>query len=254
MSEQRQNPAVQIPGVRRLLLVETAPPRLTIEQTTAMTRRWEEAVAVNPLLFDGPTVVCAGLERKDPQTLLLTWYRATYRLFLLRLDPIHALPAPSVFVTVAQPTVDGRLLMGRMASSTAAPGRWQLPGGTIEPPQESSTPLDIGELRRHAARELAEEVGRTVPPGDLELWAVTRGDQGNVGLHFRTPACPVGVLTERYNALVSAERTQGRIPELDRIAFIRSAVDVAELGGRSADFLPVLAARHAAAARTDVRG
>ncbi|MFE7843086.1 NUDIX domain-containing protein [Streptomyces sp. NPDC057474] len=250
MSNQPQNSAVEIPGVRRLLLAETDPPRLTGEQTAAMTRRWDEAVAANPSLFDGPTVVCAGLERKDPETLLLTWYRATYRLYLLRLDPVHAVTAPSVFVTVAQPTDDGRLLVGRMASSTAAPGRWQLPGGTIEPPQESGTSLDLEELRRHAARELAEEVGRDVPPGELELWTVTRGDKGNVGIHFRTPACPAATLTEQYTALVAGESAQGRTPELDRIAFIRSDADVVGLGGRSADFLSVLAARHAATGTT----
>ncbi len=135
MPNQPQAPAVELSGIRRLLLAETDPPRLTDEQTAAMERRWEEAVAANPSLFDGPTVVCAGLEWKDAQTLLLTWYRATYRLYVLRLDPVHAVSAPSVFVSVAQPTDDGRLLVGRMASSTAAPGRWQLPGGTIEPPR-----------------------------------------------------------------------------------------------------------------------
>ncbi|MFJ1672552.1 NUDIX hydrolase [Streptomyces bottropensis] len=250
MSDQPQNSAVEIPGVRRLLLVETDPPPLTGEQTAAMTRRWDEAVAANPSLFDGPTVVCAGLERKDRETLLLTWYRATYRLYLLRLDPVHAVPAPSVFVTVAQPTDDGRLLVGRMAPSTAAPGRWQLPGGTIEPTQRSGTTLDMDELRRHAAKELAEEVGRDVPAEDPKLWMVTRGDKGNVGLHFRTRPCPADTLTEQYTALVCAESAQGRTPELDRIAFIRSNADVAGLGGRIADFLSVLAARHAATGTT----
>jgi 8-oxo-dGTP pyrophosphatase MutT (NUDIX family) len=230
--------------------VETNPPQLTDEQTAAMTLRWDEAVAANPSLFDGPTVVCAALERKDPDTLLLTWYRTTYRRYLLRLDPVHAVPAPSVFVTVAQPTDDGRLLVGRMASSTAAPGRWQLPGGTIEPP-EPGVDLDLEGLRRHAARELAEEVGRGLPPEDLELWAVTRGDKDNVGCHFRAPACPAETLAEQYTALVSAESAQGRTPELDRITFIRSNADVAGLGGPSADFLPVLAARHAATGTTD---
>jgi 8-oxo-dGTP pyrophosphatase MutT (NUDIX family) len=230
--------------------METDPPSLTDEQTAAMTRRWEEAVAANPALFDGPTVVCAGLERKDSDTLLLTWYRATYRLYVLRLDPVHAVSAPSVFVSVAQPTDDGRLLVGRMASSTAAPGRWQLPGGTIEPP-EAGAALDVEALRRHAARELAEEVGRDVPCGDLELWAVTRGDKGNVGVHFRAPACPADALVEQYSALVAAESAQGRTPELDRVSFIRSDADVAGLGGRSADFLPVLAARHAASSTSD---
>ncbi|WP_251074534.1 NUDIX hydrolase [Streptomyces sp. ISL-12] len=248
-----QTPAVELPEVRRLLLMETDPPRLTDEQTAAMTRGWEEAVAANPALFDGPTVVCAGLERKDSDTLLLTWYRATYRLYVLRLDPVHAVPAPSVFVTVAQPTDDGRLLVGRMASSTAAPGRWQLPGGTIEPPETDAT-LDMEALRRHAARELAEEAGHHVAAGDMELWRVTQGDKGNVGVHFRAPACPAEALHEQYTALVGAERAQGRTPELDRIAFIRSVADVAGLGGPSADFLPMLVARHAASRPADHEG
>jgi 8-oxo-dGTP pyrophosphatase MutT (NUDIX family) len=250
LTSQPQAPAVELLGVRRLLLTETQAPRLTDEQTTAMQRRWEEAVAANPSLFDGPTVVCAGLERKDSQTLLLTWYRATYRLYLLRLDPVHAVAAPSVFVTVAQPTDDGRLLVGRMASSTAAPGRWQLPGGTIEPPQAGAA-LNVEFLRRHAALELAEETGHKAAPGDLKLWTVTRGDKGNVGVHFRAPACPADTLAEQYTQLVSTESAQGRTPELDRIAFIGSDADVAGLGGRCADFLAVLAARHAASGTAD---
>lgn len=253
MTNHPQAHAVELPGVRRLLLAETGPPPLTDEQTAAMTRRWEEAVAANPSLFDGPTVVCAGLERKDSETLLLTWYRATYRLYLLRLDPVHAVSAPSVFVSVTQPTDDGRLLVGRMASSTAHSGRWQLPGGTIEPP-EAGAALDVECLRQHAALELAEEVGHDVAFEDLELWTVTRGDKGNVGVHFRAPACPASVLTRRYTQLVAAESTQGRTPELDRIAFIGSDADVAGLGGRCADFLPVLAARHTASRATEQAG
>ncbi|GGP84658.1 hypothetical protein ACWDY7_33240 [Streptomyces calvus] len=80
---------------------------------------------------------------------------------------------------------------------------------------------------------------------------MTRGDKGNVGVHFRAPVCPADVLAERYSALVAAESAQGRTPELDRITFIRSDADVAGLGGRSADFLSVLAARHAASDPTD---
>ncbi|QTE03177.1 NUDIX hydrolase [Streptomyces cyanogenus] len=253
MPDQPHSPAVELSNVRRLLLAETDPPRLTNAQTAAMKRRWEEAVAVNPSLFDGPTVVCAGLEWKDSETLLLTWYRATYRLYVLRLDPVHAVSAPSVFVSVAQSTDDGRLLVGRMASSTAHSGRWQLPGGTIEPPEAGAT-LDVESLRRHAALELAEEVGHEVPSEDLELWTLTRGDMGNVGVHFRAPTCPADTLAEQYTRLVSAESAQGQTPELDRIAFIRSDADVAGLGGRCADFLPVLAARHAADGTTDQAG
>lgn len=236
---------VELLDAHQLHLVETTAPQLTAEQQTVMDRMWAEMTATNPDFFDGPVVVCAGVEWKDPHTLALTWYRATYRLYVLRLAPEHAVHAPSVFVTVGQPTDDGRLLVGRMASSTAAPGRWQLPGGTIEPPTEG-TPLDLEALRRHAARELVEEVGRTVPEQDLELWAVTRGDRGNIGVHFRASACPAAAIEELHAEVTAADLSTGRTPELDRLAFIGSAADVEGLGGRSADFLPVLAARHAA--------
>ncbi|MEU0913176.1 NUDIX domain-containing protein [Streptomyces althioticus] len=234
----------ELPGVRDLLLAEVEPPPLREAQTAAMNRRWEEAVEANPALFDGPTVVCAGVSRKNPETLLLTWYRATYRLFLLRHDPEHGSPVPSVFVSVAQPTDDGRLLVGRGASSTSYPGAWQLPGGTMEP-AGAGVALDTECLRRHAARELAEEVGHVVASGDLELWTVTRGHHGSVGVHFRAPARPAEALTEKYARHVAAEVAQGRTPELDRVAFIRSPAELGELGGVCVNVLPVLAARHA---------
>lgn len=80
------------------------------------------------------------------------------------------------------------------------------------------------------------------------------GDPRRQGQHrrtFRAPACPAEALTEQYTQFVAAENAQGRTPELDRIAFIGSDTDVAGLGGRYADFLPVLAARHAASDTTD---
>ncbi|MFZ4156928.1 NUDIX hydrolase [Streptomyces sp. HNS054] len=237
-------PARELPGVRDLLLAEVDPPSLREAQTAAMDRRWEQAVEANPALFDGPTVVCAGVSWKDPETLRLAWYRATYRLFLLRRDPEHGLPVPSVFVSVAQPTDDGRLLVGRGASSTSHPGAWQLPGGTMEPTR-TGVALDTECLRRHAARELVEEVGHVVASEALELWTVTRGHHGSVGVHFRAPARPADALTEQYARLVAAETAQGRTPELDRIAFIRSPAELGELGGTCVNVLPVLAARHA---------
>ncbi|MER5971666.1 NUDIX hydrolase [Streptomyces sp. NPDC002055] len=244
MTSSSHSPAVELAGVRHLQLVETEPPQLTVEQTAAMNRLWEGKTASNPSLFDGPVVVCSALEWQDKHTVTLTWYRATYRLYVLRLDPVLAVSAPSLFVSVAQPTDDGRLLVGRMAPSTAAPGRWQLPGGTLEPPAPGAV-LGLEDLRRHAARELTEEIGRTLPAQDLALWAVTRGDKGNIGVHFRAPACRADVLDKEYAALVCAERAQDRTPELDRIAFVGSPADVRALGGHTADFLPLLAARHA---------
>ncbi|MGW1926472.1 GDSL-type esterase/lipase family protein [Streptomyces massasporeus] len=71
------------------------------------------------------------------------------------------------------PTERG-LVVGRGARTTAAPGRWTLPGGSVEPPDDGQ-PLDGAALRRDAARELAEELGVRIADGELRLFAVTRG-------------------------------------------------------------------------------
>ncbi|MCO8308822.1 NUDIX hydrolase [Streptomyces sp. RKCA744] len=247
MTTNLSNPAVvELLGAPDLRLVETAPPELTGAQTAAMNRKWEEMTTANPALFDGPVAVCTGAEWTDPETMVLSWCRATYRLLTLRLDPDHAVSAPSLFVSVAQPTNDGHLLVGRMATSTVSSGRWQLPGGTIEPPTAGDG-LDADALAGHAARELAEEIGLDVARCDLELWAVTRGTWGNIGIHYRAPARSADTLKDAYAALASSETEQGRIPELDRIDFVRSEADVAGLGGPTADFLPVLLALHSGA-------
>ncbi|WP_420712534.1 NUDIX hydrolase [Streptomyces sp. CB00316] len=66
-----------------------------------------------------------------------------------------------------------------MSPSTAAPGRWQLPGGSVEPPQDGAV-LDESALAGQAARELAEELGSSAAAKDLRLWVVTRGENGSV--------------------------------------------------------------------------
>ncbi|MGW0363663.1 NUDIX hydrolase [Streptomyces sp. NPDC002990] len=253
MTTTPSSPAVELLDARHIHFVETAPPQLNAAQSAAMNRRWEAMTGDNPSLFDGPVVVCTGVEWKDPLTMVLSWCRATYRLLTLRLDTEHAAPAPSVFVTVGQPTSDGALLVGRMAASTVASGRWQLPGGTIEPPTATGR-LDQDALARHAGRELAEEVGFTVAHEKLTLWAVTRGNWGNIGLHFRAPAQPAATLEDAYRRLSTRPRAQGFIPELDRIAFIRSRADLAGLGGPTADFLALLAALHAQAGQQGIGG
>lgn len=224
-------------------MTEAEAPRLSPEDELARDRAWNKAVHANPSLFDDPVVACAGVEWEGPRTLLLTWARVTYRHLALRRVPGNAAWLPSLFVNVVQPVDDGRVLVARMSLSTAAPGRWQLPGGSVEPPKEHDS-LDEAALRRNAARELAEETGLDTRAEDLTLWAVTRGENRSIGLSFLAPSRSEAVLRERFEALTAAEKAQGHEPELDRIALVRSSAELGELKGPHADYLEPIVARY----------
>lgn len=212
-----------------LRLVEVAPPVVPAGALAAMNRAWDEAVLENPALFDGPVALCAGLSRADGDGLLVSWSRTTYRYFALRRVP-GATALRSLFVSVVQPTDDGRVLVGRMSRATAAPGRWQFPGGSVEPPS-GDEPLDESALRRHAAVELAEETGVGVPAAALTRCLVTYGDDGQVGVHYLAPPLPASALQDCFEGLVAAETAQGRDPEFDRIAFVGDPAELPALVG-----------------------
>lgn len=220
-----------------LRLVEVAPPVVTSETRAVMNRAWDEAVRTNPALFDGPVAVCAGLARDGGDGLVVSWSRTTYRYFALRRVP-GATTLRSLFVSVVQPTDDGRVLVGRMSPATAAPGRWQFPGGSVEPPTGTG-PLDETALRHHAAVELAEETG--IEASGLTRCLVTHGEDGQVGVHYLAPPVPAALLHERYEALVAAETASGRVPEFDRIALVGSPAELPDLTGPHVLYLePVL--------------
>jgi 8-oxo-dGTP pyrophosphatase MutT (NUDIX family) len=235
---------VELFDVHRLRLTEAEPPRLSAADIVARDRAWDKAVEANPSLFDGPAVACAGFRWEEPGSLVLSWARIPYRHYALRRVPGNTSWLPSVFVTVVQPSYDGRMVAARMSPSTAAPGRRQLPGGSVEPPAEHDG-LDASAVRRHAARELAEEVGVDLPPEELRLWAVTRGVHHSIGLVFLAPPRSAALLHECFEAVVAADRACGRDPELDRIALVRSVADVVDLDGPHADHLEPVVRRFA---------
>ncbi|MCT9082774.1 NUDIX hydrolase [Streptomyces fulvoviolaceus] len=234
--------SVELLEAGRLRLVEVAAPPMSAEQRAAMNRAWDEAVEVNPSFFDGPLAVCAGLDREPSGELVVSWSRTTYRYLALRRVP-GATARRSLFVSVMQPTDDGRVLVGRMSSSTAAPGHWQLPGGSIEPPT-GRTPLDEAALRRHAAVELAEETGIDTPAEDLTRRLVIHRSDGQIGVHYLAPSRPASQLHERFAALVAEETAQGHDPEFDRIALIGSPAELADLAGPHVVYLEPLVRYH----------
>ncbi|MFE4451321.1 NUDIX domain-containing protein [Streptomyces sp. NPDC056796] len=241
MTETLPPVGIDLFDVERLLLTEAAEPPLSLHDAEARDRVWDMAVLANPALFDGPVVACGGLERTGPRVLRLSWVRVTYRHYALRRVP-GATALPSLFVNVVQPTDDGRVLAARMSPSTAAPGRWQLPGGSVEPPRDGAV-LDESGLAGQAARELAEELGISAAAGVLKLWVVTRGENGSVGLTYLAPALPEAVLRADFAAAAAAERVQGREHELDDIALVRTPDELAGLAAPHADYLKPIVSR-----------
>ncbi|PYC66744.1 hypothetical protein C7C46_30980 [Streptomyces tateyamensis] len=100
-------------------------------------------------------------------------------------------------------------------------------------------------MGRHAAQELVEEIGLVADPEDMRVWGVTRGEFGNVGVHFLAPPVPAALVLKHYEALVEAEVARGACPELDQLAVVRSDQDVTGLG-HYADFLPQVVTRYTA--------
>lgn len=225
--------------VRALHLVETAAPTLTAAQRAARDTAWNDAVRANPLLFDGPVVTCTGLRRADDGVATLSWARVKYRNFAVgRADGMQTLP--SVFVAVVLPTEDGGVLVGRTSSMSASPGRLQLPGGSVEPP-EGTHYLNAESCAQNAGRELAEEVGLVLPLSRLTLWALAQGEHGNVGILFRAPRLPEAVIRQRFELLMQDESAAGRVPEFCEISFPGSPADLTDIGGSVADHVgPVL--------------
>ncbi|MFJ4633772.1 NUDIX hydrolase [Streptomyces sp. NPDC088847] len=131
-----------------------------------------------------------------------------------------------------------------MSTAPAHPGRWHLPGGSVEHP-DAGQPLNTTALRHNAARELQEELGVDAALEDLTLWAVTRGDHGNIGIHFAAPPQPATTLNDRFTAVVSATAAVGQVPELDRIAFVHGPADLKARDGPHADYLEPLVDRYA---------
>lgn len=213
------------------------------EVLVAIDDAWDAAVRRDPFLFDGPVVLCRDV-RPGAATLEVSWSRATYRYRAVRTIP-GAPALSSIFVCVVQPTTDGRLLVGRMSATTSSPGLVQFPGGGLEP-TEGDGGVTLDSLRAHAATELAEEAGVTAEPGDLDLWAVVRRADLNLGFFFLAPALPAEVIREGHAAVVRRESD----PEFDEVSFVACAADLDTLGAPSVDYLEVLVERfHRTASR-----
>ncbi|MFF0477018.1 hypothetical protein [Streptomyces sp. NPDC004284] len=89
----------------------------------------------------------------------------------------------------------------------------------------------MASLRRHAARELAEELGIPASDEELRLWGLTRVTQfGSLGFHFLAPPVPSALVRRRRAELAVSVTERGVVPVLDEIAFVPSGERAARLG------------------------
>ncbi|MFG3590887.1 NUDIX domain-containing protein [Streptomyces sp. NPDC047990] len=141
---------------------------------------------------------------------------------------------------VVQPTDDGRVLVARMSPAS---GRWQLPGGSLEPPRSGAV-LDESALAGQATRELAEELctGASPPPEPEAVGGHPRQER-QCRPDVPRPSPPEATLRAGFTAAAAAERAQGRDPELDGIALVHSLDELAALAGPDADYLDPIVRR-----------
>jgi len=218
---------------------QVPPPASTAADEAELAHAWKLAVAEQPALFDGPAVSCITLEDDGAGRFAISWARVTYRHFLERRTSTGLSRAPSLFVCVAQLTYSGELIIGRMAKWTAAPGRWQLPGGNVEPPEAGET-LDTANLRNQAARELQEELGVEHDAADLSPRLVVRRGNRSVGVVFEAPPVARAVL-ERSSPCDEHGSATGDV-EFDRISYVGVPGSVVPANIAVDDCLPAIAA------------
>jgi 8-oxo-dGTP pyrophosphatase MutT (NUDIX family) len=240
MHPSKLRPGVSLLDGLNIRFDEVATPVLPRQIKSAVDAAWEAAVLQNPVLFDGPVVLCNDV-RESPTHLKISWSRATYRYRTVRQIP-GAPALSSMFVCVLQPAEDGRLVVGRMSATTSSPGLLQFPGGNLEPSPRGEA-LTIQRLRHHAAAELLEEAGIEAAPADLILWAAARSTNSNVGFFFLAPRLPVEYILEQHAAVVLRERQRGKEPEFDEVLLIAKPADLALLDARAADYLEPLIER-----------
>jgi len=142
------------------LRVEIDPPRAHGAEAQ-IDRRWSELCAANPRLFNGRILAFLGAD------LGANVIRA-------RVDEYKRMAVqPEIDTGVIQFGVTGLLtaekprlvLLGKRSGQTHVhPGRWELaPSGGVDAPDDHRRTLLIEDLHRQIAREVAEEIGSSVP-------------------------------------------------------------------------------------------
>jgi len=181
---------------------------------------WEQLVAGNPALFDGPVLVLhsGGVEG---DTFRGAYLRTRFSRFIAWRDfGFEDATVRNCFAMAALRADDGAYLLGVMGPHTANAGRVYFPAGTPDPDDLVGETVDLG---RSVLRELQEETG--LRAGDVVTapgWALVEAPGRVACMKEVRVAGPAESVRARILATLARE-TQ---PELSDIRIVRKAADI----------------------------
>lgn len=248
-------PTADFLPAHEITLVRGEPNPVSDVHEAAVAAHWSTAVDSNPTLFNGPIANPLSAAVSEGRC-TVRWHHSDFAHYLhTRANPDDSgtVPVATLFVSIALPTTDRRLVAGRMSRRTSTPGVIQLPGGgiSIRPDEEH---LSQHDLTATAVLEAGEELGISLDPTELRICGViTRQRPPDIGVVFTAQPRPWENIREKFNALRARELQLSVEPEFDRVLAISADADLTDSahGGQVIDYLPsVVAALLTTGART----
>ncbi len=220
---------------------------LSSEERTAIDSHWN-SVNLDGRFFNGP-VLAATKMNTLPASPRLEVGMTDYAHYLYAAsNPGSSTPCKNVYCAALIVTKDNRLVIGQMASRTAAPGKLQLVGGNVE-----LSPSGEIDARECCIREISEEVGDSFASAietNVPFCIKTGGPSQSVGLFYLAHILLTATEAQRaFDLHQEATRQRGEEPELSQLHFValkQPELDsvCVEHAGRMVDYLAPLLSNH----------
>lgn len=204
------------------LVIRPGAPAFAAEERGAIEARWAATRAANPGLWNGPFYLFDSGGGPDADGVFRAEGLATDFASFLHWragdppDPRHR----HIFPVGAVITTDERLMIGRMAMTTANPGRRYPPSGSFDPHDLVAHPdgRDRLDAEANMIREIGEEVGMDASgwPRDPGWLVVPSGPRRHAVVRVLRAPAAAAELAEVAAAHMAAEAE----PELDAVDFV----------------------------------
>ncbi|MEM6665111.1 MAG: GNAT family N-acetyltransferase [Pseudomonadota bacterium] len=191
---------------------------------TEIAEHWQMAVADNPALFNGPTLMAVDVDMDGPKRggrLNARFASTRFAAFLAwREWGFCDVSARNIFGSAVIYASDGALLFGVMGGDTANAGRCYPPGGSLDP--DDVAPDGRINMTGSIARELQEETGLFAGDAtDHSLLVIDDGPRLSVAQMLRFDSTADQLADDIRRTIATQEE-----PELADIHILRSTRDM----------------------------